>query len=229
VLRNSTYTDYRFLGYSTRASSSSEENSNSSSSSSSSGSSVFGSNDQAWGFARSWDNRSEQGREATRRNPTIWRAGRSSGSVSESGRDANAFGESAFDSSSSDSSSSSAHANSSYSQDPVVKSVQIPYSYYETVTKSVVGVRIFGWGAYNPKTSPWHTLLSSDNMLDGLVSASFETKIRALVACHALMINNLKSQDSRFVGSRCFAAENAAEAGSSPTWRYEVRTQNPFL
>ena len=115
------------------------------------------------------------------------------------------------------------HAGSShYESRPIMGAVSIPYTYEETVSKSIFGIKIFGLGEM--KSLPWKLLYSARDATTELVPAiRFETKQEALRTCLRILAFREES-DLNYYKGRCSSVEE-----SPGQFYFEIKTQNPLV
>lgn len=112
---------------------------------------------------------------------------------------------------------------------PVTKSVAIPYHHFEEQVHTAYGIKVFGIGKLSEL--PWRVMYSSLELLDGIISVTFDSKKEAMVACKKSLLEGRtekagKTEHSRFQlqDAKCFVQQNA-----DGKYYYELKTRNPFL
>lgn len=122
-----------------------------------------------------------------------------------------------------------AYSESSTSISPVYAYESVPYQYEVKIPRSVYGIKVFGLGRFDEV--PYKVMKRSDRLARGL-KLTYETSVEAMSACLDSLIAGQRSRDEgwKYERARCRAIEMPAETGSTdPVYRYEIRTQNPFL
>lgn len=120
-------------------------------------------------------------------------------------------------------SESAGSSESSYSQQPIIREVQVPYTAYKTLDRSTYGLRV--WGLGDLANAPWRVLESSLSLGQGLVSLDFASADEAIDACYDSLLNLQIARDTRGYYDR---AKCTAELRGD-RYHYLMLSQNPLL